>query len=109
GGLPRPGLAHQHQEALALGEPVGEVGQRVAVGRREVQEARVGGQVERLLGEAVVGLVHYRTSGTEAITGRPSTSSTSRTLLSEWSRLSTKKASPMATASARSGASAMRT
>ena len=56
--MPGPDLAGDEDEAAALPPPELEVGHGFGVPWRQVEVLRVGGQVERLLGESVEGLVH---------------------------------------------------
>jgi hypothetical protein len=59
GGLARPHLARDQDEAAALAPSELEVREGLAVPPRQIEVLRVGGEVEGLLGEAVVGLVHF--------------------------------------------------
>src|SRR5207247_9477456 len=58
GGLAGSDLPGQHEEPAALLDAVHELGQRLAVSRREVEEPRVGRRIERSLFELVKSQIH---------------------------------------------------
>jgi hypothetical protein len=84
--LARPHLAGEQDEPAALALPELEVGEGLGVPSREVEILGVGGEVERLLGEAVPGFVHARRSCSLGRVYHPRPRVRSAAMLEPWRR-----------------------